>query len=356
MKNYRCFVILTVVLTALLAGSIQAQHGNNDILMNRLERQLQVSDELLQRAQDVVNTSANPVAVANLNAGFELQKWAKEQFQELRNQFRLELHRMAENATMKAREQAKKAVETARLVEQYEGVVQRDLEQAQEQLERAGEALRETDNQSLRAVYASAERNLSQAWEFYRKQQYRPAIKLADQVKTAARKILNAANTELRGRNIFQQRQENVSRVLQQAAERLADCGSERAAELQTQAENAFGRATEMYDQGRTLGALKQLRVARELAVKAAQQCEGVGRLQQRYEQLRRQADEIAELLPSASGQQAETARKLLEQARQQLDMAREHIAGQQVERALASLKAAQLSLRQAEQLRQQGL
>jgi hypothetical protein len=343
-------LILSIAVVGLLVTGIVsaiAQPGNNDMLMARLETELEVTDGILQQARDAVRTSDNPLGAVNLKQAEELQDQARELQQRLRGQFRMEWHSQAMTATQKARELARAAMANSRYTEQYEGAVQQHLERAEELLQRAREALGAGDNPNLEAIYRSAEDRLAQAWEFYRAQQYRPAYKLATQVEKAARKIVESATDMSQARNTYERKREQVYQLMQQTREQISQCGSQNAEQEMNQAQQAYQRAIDLHADGNVLPALNQLRVSRELALKAAQECQGQGYLEQLYERLKQDADRLSEANRDLTGPEADRERELLQQAYRQLELAREHIANQQVEAATASLKAVQLTLRQ---------
>ena len=341
---------LLIALSLLIAGigTVTAQTGNGDMQMARLDRELQITDQLLERAQEFVRASDNPLATVNLEQAYKLQGEARDMQRQLQQHFQLQLLGTANKTTLKARELAKAAMTASRQTEQYEGAVQRDLERAEQHLERAREATAGTANRNLQALMNSAETSLAKAWEFYRQEQYRPAYKLAQQVENAARKILAAAGMKDRGQENYQRRLEHVNRVMEQARQQLTDCNSESARKLMEQAEEAVRRADELDRGQHETAALRQLRTARELAIRAQEECQGTGSLQQRYEQMLRETNRLREMLQDQTGSEAEASRKLVQQATEQLEMARNHIANQQNEKAQASLKAAQLAIRQA--------
>ncbi|MGD8922672.1 MAG: hypothetical protein PVH24_05440 [Candidatus Zixiibacteriota bacterium] len=343
-------LILSIAVVGLLVTAIApaiAQRGNNDMLMARLETELEVTDGIIQQARDAVHTSNNPLGAVNLKQAEELQDQARQLQQRLRGQFRIEWHGQAMTATQKARELARAAMANSRYTEQYEGAVQQHLERAEEMLQRAREALGASDNPNLEAVYRSAEDRLAQAWEFYRTQQYRPAYKLANQVEKAARKIIESATDVTQARNTYERKREQVFQLMQQTREQVSQCGSQKAEHELNQAQQAYQRAIDLHADDNVLPALNQLRISRELALKAAQECQGQGYLEQLYERLKQDADRLSEANRDLSGPEADKNRELLQQAYRQLELAREHIANQQVEAATASLKAVQLTLRQ---------
>lgn len=247
-------------------------------------------------------------------------------------------------------EKAKAAMATARLSEQHEGVVLRRLERAGELLSRAEEMISPEDPPGFLAVYKSARGNLDRAWEFYRSRRYKPALKLADQVERASRKIIDACRRQNREHEQLRRRSEKVKQLIERTRLVVADCELRAAERNLKRAENAFRTANELKEQeGQLQAAWQALRRAREMAAKATQQCLGEDQLAERYQRLLRQAEHLSGLLAADSGASVEAARNLIRQAYDQLDLAREHVRTKQQESALASLKAAQLALSQAQ-------
>jgi hypothetical protein len=348
MKKHLILLLLALIGLGAFPAGICGQSGDREVLMARLERELELTDEVLRKAREVVVQSDNALVSANLSAAVKLQEWAWEQHAQLRRRFNVDLYRPALNATLTAREKATGALANFRQREQYEGIVLRDLERAKELLERAREAIAHTDNEGLRGLYASAENNLVQAWEFYRKGQLRPAFKLADQVKKAAKKLLKAANADLRAQGVYERRHQRVREHLDQVRQQVAGCTAGEAEALLQNAMNAFRRSEEAESQDRYGIALRQLQTARELAGRAARKCQGGESLAARYERLNAELDRLRGESEIPSGKDSEAVTAMLRQAEDQLTMARSLMDSHEFESATVSLKAAQLALRQA--------
>ncbi|HUV30561.1 MAG TPA: hypothetical protein VMY05_05690 [Acidobacteriota bacterium] len=333
----------TLVLLCLLSGPLRAQGGHGDPgIVDKVEQQLRETDDVLQRARNAVRSSNNPIAEQTLVQAIRLQESAWESFAAGSYQTAMFL-------TRQARERAMSALTVGRQAQQYEGVLQRRLERAADMLDRVRDHLSELKDEPLNAIYENALTNLDRAWEFYRTGQHRPAVKLADQVEKAAEKLLSRRNAELRNRQQFRQRLENMERLLEQAEITTENCESEVAPRLMERAENTVRVAEELGRQDRYLAALQSLRQARQMVLQASRECEGPDQLIRRYERLKKHADELSELLSSGPGATDDPALKLVEQAREQLKIAREQLDQDRLEAASAPLQAAQLALRQAQ-------
>jgi hypothetical protein len=324
------------LLSALIVFSATASLAQTDLQIEKLRVELERTDEVIDRAKEAVRAANVPVAVVALKQAIELQHGARERYQH--RQFL-----MAYELTLKARELAKNALVRSRLTEQGETVVLRTLEQATELLERAKESMTHGPDGRLWTLYESAKDNLNRAWEFYRAQRYRPALKLANQVKEAARKILEASNREMRMYAEFERRFEAVGEVIERARDNVAECGNEASQSLLEQAVNAYQRSRELASQHQFDAALRNLQKAHRMAIEASKGCNGVGALDRRYERLKNEAGRVSEMIPLDN----DAARKLLNQVYDQFELAEDFISRNQTEAATAALKAAQLTLHQ---------
>lgn len=322
-----------VGLVALLATSGLAQtNAQKEKIRTELER----TDEVIERAVEAVRSTNAPVAGLALQKAIELQKGAREWFRHGQLP-------AAYNQTIKAREQAKSALVRSRLTEQGETVVLRKLERAGELLERAKEAMPQGPDGRLQTIYESAKNNLNRAWEFYRIQQYRAALKLANQVINAGQDILNAANRQIRRYAEFERRSEAVAELIAKAREKVVECGSDDALRLVEQARKMYQLSQEPASEGKYAAALRNLQQARKMAIEASKMCNGVGALSRRHERIKNETDRLTEKISPDNG----AARKLLNQVYEQLQLAEGFINRQQTEAAAAALKAAHLTLNQ---------
>ena len=283
------------------------------------------------------------MAMANYERAKEIQEMAWNQFREETQ----ESYQAALKLTRMARQQIGSALSNSRQSEQYEGVILQKLERAGDLLERAKETVVASENANFQAIYDLAGDNLTKAWEFYRNGDYKPALKLVNQVVKTAKKILNSFNDQLRKEGFYERHRENIARMMQNARQIVNQCGSEESQNFMVQAENAFQRAEELSGEKQFQAAVRQLQTARVMAMNATRACQGLDFLSDRYDRIKNEADRIAEQIAALPSDQTEAARELLEQLYQQLKLSHSYIEQEQVEPAIASLKAAQLILSQ---------
>lgn len=328
-------MLITAAGLLLVTASVQAQNG---ILQDRLLSELERTDQVISRSREVVLTANSSQAKLAYDQAVNLQAQAQERFRLGPGSGNWEI---SAKLTLQARLRAQEAIAAARDSEQNETALLRRLERASDLLDQAHEALGHTDNQMLQALYESAQRNLDRAWEFHRKQQYRAAMKLANQVERAAEKILQAINRETQREQNYERQVENVRRFMEQVRQQTADCDNPQTTPLLEQAQRAFSLAEHVEAGGQRDAALRALQNCRDLADQASRGCSGEGDLQRRYDRLVGQADHLAEELDPGDRGSA----NLLRQAREQLDLARRYLEQNQFQVAVPALKAAQLSL-----------
>ncbi|MEE8405503.1 MAG: hypothetical protein V3S17_08935 [candidate division Zixibacteria bacterium] len=337
MKKITVRFLLIVIAAAMLAPISSAQITGDFIEFVRTE--LERTNHILERVREVVRTSSSPPAALALEQAVRLQRQAWENF----GMGTQEGYKFAAKLTQAAREQAHKALSIARLSEQGEETVLRKLERTKELLARVHESLSSSADESLRTLFESARRQLRQAWEFYRAREYRPALKLGNQVQKTVNRLLRIVNRHQNRQTNFERRVETVRELLSRVRERIGGCKSEAAERVFGQAEESFRKALELAENGRLEQAVNQLQRSRKIARQAAEMCGQADNISGRLESLKSEADRIKEDLPAND----ETSSRLIGQVYGQLENAREFILRQDNEAAAAALKAAQLTLRQ---------
>lgn len=327
------FIIsLTLIL---LASASFAQGGYLDDARNQMER----TDQLIERAKEAVYASNSPAARMILEQAIALHKQSIVRFQN-RN------FNLAKQLSYKAQQKAQEAIAAARQTEENQNTVLFKLEKVAEQLERIRSEVGNMETPGLKSSLETAGNNLDRAWEFYRAYQFRPAWKLANQVENAIRKIMQAANRSgARARN-YEQKRQMIQQRLQQAENSLAECQSERGEQLMIKAHEAYNRAEEMANRQQFGPANKALQQARKFGEKVVEECAGGdNRLNDRLERLNAQTERLAENIDSDD----HMANQLMNTIRDQLRLAAEYLEINQTRSAAASLKAAELSLKQLE-------
>jgi hypothetical protein len=344
-------IIFVGFLVLVIAGQTALAQGGNDSQLGRLRQELDRTDEMIAQARELVQLSQSALAAQALERAVTYQNSA-------RDAFRGQRYAMASSLTRKAREQASLAISNSRLSEQLEGVVQGRLERAREMLERARDALPTPLDPTVQTLLENARNNLTLAWQFYRQKSYKASAKLIEQVEQAANRLMNIARHRSRAASEFEQREENMLRLLEHAQELVADCDSKPAPEHLEQARHNFETARRLKSENQPRASMMALNRAREMVRRAIHACqEGRESLEQQFRRLTEQADRLTGRLQTDSDQAGnDAARELLEQARDQLTLANKNLEESKRESAQIALRAAQLALRQAHRYLSGGL
>lgn len=330
-----------LIALALLVGSgLLAQSG---VQRDKVQEELDRTDQLIAQAEEQLQSMENPAGLAFLEQAKATQQQAKDLF--AGNQF-VEARRM----TMLARDLLRKALRTNRATELGSDQALRKLEQAEDKLERARELLAESENQPMAALLDAATDNLKRAWDFYTAGKFIPAIKLAEQVEKTADRILSRGSSGSAAN--YQRRLESVRDAIDKAGEVVGRCQMEEGKSLLEQAVKALESAEQLADNGQTAAALQMLQKAKVFAGRAMRACESTDEnLAARYHRLLGLADQLKEQSQSMSGENREAVDLLLTKAYEQLEIARMAIDAADVAKATPALQAANLAIRQAEEI-----
>ncbi|MBU8932544.1 MAG: hypothetical protein KOO62_00920 [candidate division Zixibacteria bacterium] len=332
-------IILSTLITVMVAP-VLAQDG---AMIAKLEDELQRTDEVIDRARELVQGTNSAKASLALDQANELQARAWNRFRARRNRIDLET---AANLTFKARERAQVALSVARRTAQNEDVVVRELEHVEDLLERARECAAQTTGSSLKTLHQSARENLNQAWQLYRTGRHQASLKLATQIKNSVRKFLQNCQRRSNEATRYDHWTESVGELLNRAQEMASGCDSESADQLLDQALKALRLSKRLADEGKYKAAEEAVLSARTMARKAVRLCQGTDQMENRYIELGDRIDRLAENVSPSD----DVARLLLDQARQQLQLAREHLNEDRGKAATAALKAAQMTIGRLQQ------
>lgn len=334
-----CYFLVAII----SAHQSVAQTLFDDARIEMLKLELTHTERLIQQVSEAIYTTDNPLAILTLDKAKEIQSRAREAFREQTDIG----YKTAGLLTMKARELAKSALSNSRQANQFEAQVAKKLERSENLLRRARETINE-DSPQLMALFESARNNLHRGREFFRNHRFRPAVKLADQVEKMARKILSARSGSKSGRVQFERRKETIGERIRNLRNELSQCKSIRAQELIEQAEKVYRQADKFGEKEKWGKGLRLLQKARKFAQQAIHDCEGSQRLRQNLQHLEALAARIAESLPNLNANIREVVARLLNQSKDQLRLAADFISEENLDAARASLRGAQITLRQA--------
>ncbi|MDF1544077.1 MAG: hypothetical protein P1R58_03120 [bacterium] len=338
MKRYLTITGLTL-LGLLLINLSPAAQMNSD----RVQDQIENLRSEIERTGEIIQLAAETVKGSNSREAALLLQKAVEVHQSSNSDFGQKRYQMAAEKTKLARELAQKAIGVARATDENRDTVLRKLEHTKQLLERIGESSSHNVSASLKSLYENARDNLRRAWEFYNAGEYRPAVKLCNQVESALRKLMEQFQRQDRESNFTQRRMEQLRGQLERIQAMVAECSSESATELLAQAKQAMQQSQQFYGGGKMEAARASLQKATRLANRAADECRGNEQFQRIYARLAGQADRLAEQIQPDDSR----GRKLLNQVREQLMIAKEASEKGNTEAAAAALRATEMTLKQ---------
>jgi hypothetical protein len=344
-------VAISLIGTSALAQMDQYQ------MQNRFSEELRKTDRVIEQARMAINRTNTAygqefLRIANEKAG-ELLRKAETQQNHARafdnNTSSLTDLAFGGKLTMTARELAFKAIAIKKRaegkVEENENTILRQLEKVDRLTEQLRNNAPANVPDRLKSSFDTALENQRRAWELFREQALRAALKLSHQ----AEKTLLKLQEHMRAGNIENHRLQNqigqTEQKMEQIRIKLKDCNSDEAREFMNQAEQKLNECYQYSNENENEKAQNSLRNAQHLMQQAARFCsdtESVTRAVNRLEaEIERYSDQI---ISSGNG----SAIKLMEAARQHLRKAKQLCDNGETDSCAASVKAAQMNLRKA--------
>lgn len=336
MKRLMLTTLLLSALPLLFAVSGYSQASDRPGLRDAVLRELERTDAVIERATEVSAVNNSPITMKALESARSVQKSAREQFD-------ADNLRVARQLTLEARQLAKQSLVRAQVAEHGQEELARRLDKAEDALNRIDEDGVLDNNQVFNSLYDLTRENLRRAREFYDSQNYIASFRLLEQVERSIWRLSRVVHRAGRGFDQYENRALQVSDLIDRVKEQTADCDDPGARDLIKQAEDSFQRAEDFADKDQLRPALSALQRAQGLANDAARKCLGPNSLEQIYTRLVNQTEKL-----SSQSNGTDESAKLLDQAKEQLRLARQYLDAHDLERASAALRGAQLALRQA--------
>jgi len=334
--------ILTVFAVFAAASLMLPQHslaqGNN--MGQRLQQELDMTNDILQRAEDVVRNCGNLRGKQLLNAALEFQNQARQRASD--NPV------MAYQWTRQARTKALEAIKACQQADENESIVQQQLEQTDRLIERLGESMMTQSDHSFGSVFNSARDNQRRAWEFYRNRQFLPALRLSRQAERTLMKLGERVRTETNNQNRLENQFRQFESNRERVREMLSDCNNDQAFQLARQAEEAYNNAVDFAADGDWARAENAFKMAQKFIREAAELCSQSGSMLRMFEQLQGELERFAPMIRESGNNRAIG---LMEEAMGYMERAQKPCQEGENELCAANMRAAQLSLQKAKRL-----
>jgi hypothetical protein len=353
--------LVLIFLGALMVNGVEAQ-----MVQSRFESEFGRTNEVIGWAETITNEAKlriqsynradlEPVRLAIVKAE-ALLKIAKTIQDRAHGLGQGHMYLEGIKATVEARERAWQAVAAIRQAgerfvrqgEENENLVLRQLEKTDDLEDRVRQEMPTESSSAITALFDTARNNQLRAWEFYRNQNYRPALRLSLQ----AERTLMGIMERLQGRTGERNRLENQFRQTEQRLAQIENvanqCQNQQMAELYLKAREQFSEARRYHQSGDTDKAEGYLKSVQQMIRQIAQTCGDSENLNAMLRQMRTEAERMAESIRN-SGNSA--AQRFFETAMRHLAEAERFCNDGDSEACAANMKAAQMNLQRAKQM-----
>jgi len=258
MKRLR--IVLMVLILATGIGGVASAFAQGMGTQTDVEQQLEWTEGLIRKAADLAREARN------LQAG-ELVKKASEIQMQAREEYRGRHMERAMLQTRAARKLAERAIALMQRPEERSERVEFELQRTDEMLRQAQEEAGPDAPEPVQAHLGAALKQQEQAWELYRSNRLRPALRMSHQVRQTLKRLrFWAQNREGEPPGA---RLEAVRELVAQAREAAAVSNNERAMQMAQRAEMALRRAEEHMQDARMRPAQQTFNQARRMAEQA---------------------------------------------------------------------------------------
>jgi tetratricopeptide (TPR) repeat protein len=232
-----------------------------------VERELEKTDNVIERAKDAFRESRNPKAENLLEMAVSFQKEAKGQFHMIR-------YRLALDLTLKARKRAYEAIGFTKKDEENENLVLKAIERTDQIISKAQDVTSGLNAPRVLSLLDMATGSQQKAKEFFREHRLKAALKLTLEAKDMANKVLGLVDKGVKLYQLTKRELEITDRLMDKASVIIQESQIPKAVQLLDQANDLQSKAQEMFAQNKFGQASKSTKKARDLAKKALEMVE----------------------------------------------------------------------------------
>lgn len=297
--NLRLLTIV-VVLTGILPLATALCQGRDQV-RGDLER----TDELIERATEVVKETGSVIGERYLERARELQARAWESY-------RGERYGMTRELTEAARDQALKAIGAVQVSDYNLSTVRREIDRTDELLRRVRDRTAASNNEQIVSLLENAVRIQIEAREFFRGNRFKIALKATLKARETASRASRMADNSL----VVERELRRTEKLIEKATEAAEDLGSNGAVnDMLRNAQELQSAADQEFRSGNLRAAMSKTQRARDLTRQALQRIEKnlqpnrIGGFLDHTEELIREVEDILSQSPNGE------AERLLEAA-----------------------------------------
>lgn len=324
------FLMLLIVAGAILCLTDQAFAQ----IREEVEKELDRTDRVIERAKEAVAESRNPKAQYLLKLAMDLQGRAKEAFGG-------ERFWLAAKLTLRAREKAFEAIGVTKRSEENENLVLKAIERTDRIIAKAKEKIFLTDNQRAFSLLEVTIRNQQRAKEFYHEHKLKVALKLTLKARESAQKSIELAEQKNKLERFARKELDRTDKLIHKASPIIKESGSLRAQDLLDKGVNLQDKARDLFGQKRFKVAIKNTQKARDFVLKALKIVEENPTPRMVEKAIERNDDLINNLGPQIRASGNQEAIDLFENGLSHQKKAKQYLEDGKLKAALAQAKVA---------------
>ena len=324
------FLMLLIVAGAILCLTDQAFAQ----IREEVEKELDRTDRVIERAKEAVAESRNPKAQNLLELAMNLQREAKEAFWE-------ERFRLAIKLTLRAREKTFEAIGITKGREENESLILKAIERTDQIIAKAKEKLFLTDNQRASSLLEVAIRNQQRAKEFYLEHKLKVALTLTLKARESAQKSIDLAFQKDELERFARKELERTDKLIDKSLPIIKESGNPKAQHFLGRGLLRQERAHSLFKRGRFVMATKNTREARDFVLKALRVLEENPTPRMVEKAIHRNEDLINKLGPQIKVSGNQEAINLFEDGLSHQEKAKQYLGDGKLKAALTQAKVA---------------
>lgn len=299
-----------------------------------VEKELDRTDRVIERAKEAVAESRNPKAQYLLKLAMDLQGKAKEAFDG-------ERFWLAAKLTLRAREKAFEAIGVTKRSEENENLVLKAIERTDQIIAKAKEKVFLADNQRAFSLLEVAIRNQQRAKEFYHEHKLKVALKLTLKARESAKKSIELAEQKNKLERFARKELERTDKLIHKASPVIKGSGNPRAQDFFGKGVDRQERTKDLFRQKRFESAIKNTQKARDFVLKALKIVEENPTPKMVEKVIRRNDDLINKVRPQIRTSGNQEAIELFEDGLSHQEKAKKYLEDGKLKAALAQAKVA---------------
>lgn len=299
-----------------------------------VEKELDRTDKVIQRAKEAVVESRNPKAENLLKLAMDLQVRAKESC-------RNERFGLTAKLTLRAREKAFEAIGITKRAEENENLILKAIERTDQIIAKAKEKVSLIDNPRASSLFESATRNQQRAKELYHEHRLKVALKFTIKARESAKKAIELANRNNRQERFARRQLKMTDKLIDKTSHIVKESGNPKALDFFDKGVERQEGAWHLFQQKRFAPAAKNTQKAREFVLKALKILEESPTPKVVQHAIERNQDLIDELGSQIRTSGNQEAINLFEDGLSHQQKAKEYLTDDQSKSALTQAKVA---------------